>query len=276
MFQSVLYSHTGESSISNMDIDDLCMTCQDGDNDTVEKIMFRGDVDVNSTDVFGHYPLYYAMHFNNPSILRTLLANVNTRLGVTHCNYDDNRIGMLECCYWHVECVKIFTSHSRCNTNVLNRKNEDGDTILMIAAIYGNLNLVRVLAQLPGIDFDAKNKKEETALDLARQFNAPGIVECLEENYKNEVTATTLMRLSEIQNIATGIALQKANKPKREKIYWNCNSAPSSSKKLFICAGCRVARYCGEMCQEEDRDRHEDWCEKRERRRKEKYGQDFK
>ena len=97
VFQSVLDTHTGESSISNMDIDDLCMACQDEDNDTVEKIMARGDVDVNSTDVFGHYPLYYAMHFNNPSILRTLLANVNTRLGVTHCNYDDNRMrGVVE------------------------------------------------------------------------------------------------------------------------------------------------------------------------------------
>ena len=153
-------------------------------------------------------------------------------------------------------------------------KNEDGDTILMIAAWYGNLNLVRVLAQLPGIDFDTKNKKGKTALDLARQFNDPGIVECLEENYKTEVTTTTL--ISEIQNIATGIALPKANKPKREKICWNCNSAPSSSKKLFICAGCRVAWYCGEMCQGEDRDRHEDWCEKKEKRRKEKYGQDLK
>ena len=108
---------------------------------------------------------------------------------------------MLECCYWYVEIVKIFTSDSRCNPDVLNMKNKDGDTILMIAAWYGNLNLVRVLAQLPGIDFDTKNKKGKTPLDLARRFNAPGIVECLEENYKNEVIATTLMRLSEIQNI---------------------------------------------------------------------------
>ena len=96
-----------------LDIEDLCMACQDGDNDTVEKIMAKGDVDVNSTDLFGQSPLFYAMHFNNPSILRTLLANVNIRLDITHRNPVGNRDGLLEWCFWYLEIVKIFTSDIR-------------------------------------------------------------------------------------------------------------------------------------------------------------------
>ena len=61
MFQPTLNTHTGES-----------------------------DVNVHSTDVFG----YYAMHFNNLSM--ALLAIVNTKVGVTHCNYDDNRMRGVE------------------------------------------------------------------------------------------------------------------------------------------------------------------------------------
>ena len=59
---------------------------------------------------------------------------------------------------------------------------------------------------------------------------------------------------------------EKNKRVRKEKICWNCLIS-SSSTQLLRCAGCRKARYCGEECQGKDRERHVEWCKKKERKR---------
>ena len=55
---------------------------------------------------------------------------------------------------------------------------------------------------------------------------------------------------------------------KEDKLYcWGCFSKPSQ-KKLFMCAGCMKARYCGNECHSNDWERHMNWCQKKEAKRK--------
>ena len=63
------------------------------------------------------------------------------------------------------------------------------------------------------------------------------------------------------------LSLVSDTRHKREKICWYC----SSPVQLSRCAGCRIDWYCGEVCQRDDWDVHGEWCEKRGRKRKEKY-----
>ena len=56
-------------------------------------------------------------------------------------------------------------------------------------------------------------------------------------------------------------------KPKKvsgkEKVCWNCHATEADDEiKLAKCAGCKKARYCGRECQQEDWERHREYCEK--------------
>ena len=48
-----------------------------------------------------------------------------------------------------------------------------------------------------------------------------------------------------------------------KKQCWNCHA----TENLLKCAGCRRARYCSVECQTADRERHGEWCERKERLR---------
>ena len=121
---------------------------------------------------------------------------------------------------------------------------------------WGNLDCVRLLAELPGTDFRARSRDGKTLnecvcgmMKMARNHSNDDVSKYLKEWKRNEATRSS------------------KDKPKREKICWNCISSPSPTKKLYRCAGCMVAWYCGEECQREDRERHEGWCEKKEKKR---------
>ena len=48
---------------------------------------------------------------------------------------------------------------------------------------------------------------------------------------------------------------------------WHC-SASSGAVQLSKCASCRTAWYCGKSCQKEDWEKHWQWCEEREKERR--------
>jgi len=58
---------------------------------------------------------------------------------------------------------------------------------------------------------------------------------------------------------------------KKEKICWNCHASDKEEAvKLSKCKGCKKARYCDEECQSSDWERHSSYCEKMQKKRKEK------
>lgn len=66
----------------------------------------------------------------------------------------------------------------------------------------------------------------------------------------------------------------KVKKEDLEATCWNC-SVSTDVEKLFQCANCRAAWYCGVVCQREDWEKHWPWCQERqELRRRKKKGRD--
>jgi len=51
-----------------------------------------------------------------------------------------------------------------------------------------------------------------------------------------------------------------------KKVCWNCLKS-ADSVSLYKCSGCRKARYCKEKCQEDDWDRHGEYCQLKTKKR---------
>jgi len=79
----------------------------------------------------------------------------------------------------------VFKSSSGTIDAPLNKKNRLGETALMTAIIYGHLEIVELLAKLPGwhgIDYAAENKNGKSAMDLAEEQYQQKSVKILYEN----------------------------------------------------------------------------------------------
>ena len=56
-----------------------------------------------------------------------------------------------------------------------------------------------------------------------------------------------------------------------KKICWNCHASEAEhGVRLLKCESCKKARYCGTVCQEEDWDRHREFCLRKQERRKQR------
>ena len=162
-----------------MDIKQLTKACMVGDIAKVEAILAEGEVDANNVDDGGCTPLYYAMMFNHPNIVSKLLATVDIKVDVTD-SYGET--GLHEACgNNNVECVKLFTKDKRCTPDVLNMRDNNGESAVMAAVKRGHLESVRAMAAVPGIDFSARNSEGLTMIDLARKHDHQQIVQFMEE-----------------------------------------------------------------------------------------------
>jgi len=67
--------------------------------------------------------------------------------------------------------------------------------------------------------------------------------------------------------------LQNKKESMEEKIVicWKCLTGPDLETRLYLCKGCKKARYCGDKCHEEDWDRHGNWCRMRRDTREERH-----
>merc|ERR1719483_1253987 len=65
------------------------------------------------------------MMYNHPSIVRMLLARAETRLDVTISGYTGLH---LACCHNNTECISLYGEDRRCSTQLLNLKNNAGNT----------------------------------------------------------------------------------------------------------------------------------------------------
>eukprot|EP00092_Neocalanus_flemingeri_P021931 GFUD01023788.1.p1 GENE.GFUD01023788.1~~GFUD01023788.1.p1 ORF type:complete len:167 (+),score=46.11 GFUD01023788.1:218-718(+) len=160
-----------------MDINQLCDACYDGDNSLVQAIMDTGEVDVNGTDQDGYTPLYCAMYNNQPSVVTTLLSSADTRLDVTNSN---GMTGLHGACYNNkVSVITVFCSDARCTPAILNMKDKQGSTALMLAVEQGQLDAVQEMATVKGTDFGTVNSEGQTIIEVARQQRWPEMLQFL-------------------------------------------------------------------------------------------------
>ena len=87
------------------------------------------------------------------------------------------------CAYNRVSIVKLLCQDSRCSPGVVNKKNSDGDTPLMIAVYRRHLDIVRVLDR-ERTDFFPKRSDGRTLIEVARRRNNTEVLEYLIERNK--------------------------------------------------------------------------------------------
>eukprot|EP00091_Calanus_sinicus_P001235 TRINITY_DN11202_c0_g1_i1.p1 TRINITY_DN11202_c0_g1~~TRINITY_DN11202_c0_g1_i1.p1 ORF type:complete len:189 (-),score=30.65 TRINITY_DN11202_c0_g1_i1:66-632(-) len=112
--------------------------CEAGDEEKVREMMERGDIDVNG--LYRGYPfLCLAVKENQSSVVALLLSDEKTRLDVRVLYYQSQETIL------HIvqdtELLKLLLQDSRCTPEILNAKDEKGETPLFkTAEWYGIRN----------------------------------------------------------------------------------------------------------------------------------------
>jgi len=135
----------------------LMRAVKDGNEEMVKILASLEDIDCNAGN-----PLSYALKRNQPNILSILLTNQTIKL-------DIGTDLITACLHQFNECIRHLTKDTRCTTEILNRKNQFGETALMTAVVYGNTEIVEYLVDLQGIDLEAENDAGKNVKDLAEK-----------------------------------------------------------------------------------------------------------
>jgi len=153
----------------------LVNAARDNDIEKVSELIPRGS-DVNSRNFLGKTPLIYAVENGNAAIVKVLIsggANVNDQLS-------RNGTAPLMCAKT-AEIVSLLINAGA----IINAKNIDGMTALMLAADNGFTEVVKILVE-EGADVNIKSKKGETSLSIAEAKGYKDIVEYLKTRISKE------------------------------------------------------------------------------------------
>ena len=134
-----------------------------GDVTTVRSCLSAGD-DVNTRDECGYIPLHLAMRYNHRQVVTELLSRQDIDLAV---------LDIFGRSALHFACAKgmaavIPVLSSRMPAHLLNIKDLDGSTALMVAVEFGHLSCMQEMAKLEGVDWQTRNRRGETLEDVAR------------------------------------------------------------------------------------------------------------
>ena len=184
---------------------ELCNACATGYNQTVEAILARGQVDVNSHDQYGTTPLMWAMCSNHPSIVTTILAYPHTKLDCSNTYTGDTGLHYACCCN-SPSVIPIIGQDRRCTPDILNIRDRGGRTPLMRAAEQGYLDCVKELDRLEGTDFQTKNSQGETLIEVTRRKNHAAVVQYLEERMNQGAANVATNTLERMNQVAEGVA----------------------------------------------------------------------
>jgi len=120
-------------------------------------LMKHPEVDCNTGN-----PLAYTMENSMPEVVSLLLANQNLKV--------DIGTSLIKACLKNLHsCVKLFTADQRCTPEILNMKNEFGETALMTAVAYRSTECVEILAKLSAVDMTIRNNRGKSAMDIANE-----------------------------------------------------------------------------------------------------------
>ena len=152
----------------------------DYDNEEFERIVENQALDINERGEFGRTPLMVAAYGEwsegngvGPGFLEWLMLEPDIISDIKN-EMDDDRVPGTGNTALHyavsgpqegrLNQVKMIMDHIRAESNILNMQNDNGDTALMMVVDDGrNIDVVRYLCELPGIDLGIKNNEDKTA-----------------------------------------------------------------------------------------------------------------
>ena len=110
----------------------------EGNIDKVREMVKNAPYVINESLLFGCSPLHTAMCSNNTDVVRILLDYPSTRLDILDSVHGSTPL--------HTACgansaavIPLFGNDRRCSIDLLNMKDSDGNTALMIGAQQGYL-----------------------------------------------------------------------------------------------------------------------------------------
>ena len=146
-----------------MSVSELCRACTRGDKAAVAEILERGEVDVNGVNDYDATPLYCAVVNNQVDIVKLLLKNKDIRLDTL--NGDGRSTALYKACVFNrIEIIKELIRDSRCSYEVLNDPGGYKEPPIMIAAMKGHFEAVKLLGDHPLIDLGFKKGGHGEAL----------------------------------------------------------------------------------------------------------------
>ena len=163
-------------------IKNLCNACITGDIQTVRDIVNSKEVDINDAE-YDNTPLMSAMDNNQAEVVRYLLTQPELHLDK---RYRDGDTALHGACLFNrdIAVIRLFCQDRRCTPCVVNIKDNDGMTALMMAVYCGSLGIVKELEMVEGIDFDTKDSDGRTLIDVARMRNNTAVLEYLRDRKK--------------------------------------------------------------------------------------------
>jgi len=170
----------------------LCGACSDGNIEGVEEILRDAFTDINRRDPGGYTPLMWAVSHGHLDIVKRLLEVPDIKLDTAlHMARKNNRVSIMNgytalhyaCIHNSVSIIQLICQDSRCSPAVINKKNSDGETALMIAVRRGHLDIVKELDR-EGTDFFTKDNDGRTLIEMARRKNKVEVLEYLIERPK--------------------------------------------------------------------------------------------
>jgi len=145
-----------------MDPMNVFEACKVGNAKELEAIIVQGNVDLNERDYGERTPLYYAMKNNHPELVKLLLAEPSTVLGMA--DSDGHTALMAACENNNVECIRLYIEDKRCSVHIVNMKTNRSDyaekyqctTALCFALINGHIEAAKLLLNIPKIDINSE------------------------------------------------------------------------------------------------------------------------
>eukprot|EP00092_Neocalanus_flemingeri_P047288 GFUD01053551.1.p1 GENE.GFUD01053551.1~~GFUD01053551.1.p1 ORF type:complete len:162 (+),score=38.73 GFUD01053551.1:60-488(+) len=129
------------------------------------------------------------MENNHPSVVTTLLSSADTRLDVTN-SY--GRTALHFACYNNnVSVITVFCSDARCTPAILNMKNRQGRTALMLAVEQGQLEIIRELGNVHKMGKHYFVSQLRTLKEIAA-FNIAKHITCESDAEKLEIPPVTI------------------------------------------------------------------------------------
>jgi len=191
-------------------IENLCEASRDGDIQTVRDIVTSKEVDINDTENNEWTPLMCAMDYNQAEIVRFLLTQPELQL--------DKRNSISETAL-HWACgttvLRLFCQDRRCSPSVVNIKDFDGMTALMMAVYCGRLEIVKEMEKVEGIDFDTKDSRGRTLIEVARRRIKMAVA--IEPASLNKYTAVLEYLLNRKKKTLKGMAANSVAKHLKNK-----------------------------------------------------------
>jgi len=118
----------------------------------MQLILSIPDLDPNTPDRYGRTPLLFAMEENSYNAVNILLKNDKVKLD--DVEYDEMSPIFTAISYKSTEALICYVENEKCTAEIVNRKNDKGETALYRATEKGYQDMVKALLKHPEIDLN--------------------------------------------------------------------------------------------------------------------------